>query len=42
MAVSHLRNTPITGKSYATPMDATPELTRPVSRVGFWATVSPG
>ncbi|SCL51847.1 hypothetical protein GA0070604_2440 [Micromonospora eburnea] len=23
MAVSHLRNTPITGKSYTTPVDAT-------------------
>lgn len=27
MAVSHLRNTPITGKSYTTPVDATPGTT---------------
>ncbi|MEV5691894.1 hypothetical protein, partial [Micromonospora globbae] len=25
MAVSHLRNTPITGKSYTTPVDAAPD-----------------
>jgi hypothetical protein len=30
MAVSHLRNTPITGKSYTTPVDAT-VLPEPVS-----------
>jgi len=33
MAVSHLRNTPITGKSYTTPVDATPvdQIRRPVA-----------